>query len=372
MSYLKKRIVIDATPLLYTENGIGRVTLNLITELGHLDTSFEFHIFGRRLQGQRLDRYFPGLPTTHLRLPRSAERAIRSMRLIELLSRGDLYHATDFYLPLANPSKCVATIHDVIFLVQPECMVDHARLTEWVPDFARKCRRIIAISEFSKQDIVRVLNIDPDKIDVVYCGVDNAIFFPEPDSIHLRESTATIARTQNPFFLAVSCSTGRKNTPLFLEAYAELLRNHPLHDLVLVWNPPDEVKAMVATYKHSERIHFTGRVDDQSLRYLYNRATAVFYPSLYEGFGLPVVEAMSCGTPVITSNNSSLPEAGGDAAIYVDPSDKSSIVSAMELFENRPALANELYSRCIEQAGKFTWQRCAHETLAVYQRCLEE
>lgn len=369
---MKKRIVIDATPLLYTESGIGRVTRSLITELKGIDTSFDFHIFGRRLQGQRLDRYFPDLPSTHLRLPRSAEKAIRSFRLIELLCRCDLYHATDFYLPLANPAKCVATIHDIIFMNQPEKMVDHQRLKEWVPDFARKCRRIIAISEFSKQGIVRVLDIAPDKVDVVYCGVDDETFFPEPDSDDIRKLTTSLTGTNNPFFLVVSCSTGRKNTPLLLEAYVEFLRNNPRNDLVLVWNPPNDIRAKVAASRNSERIHFIDRVDDKSLRYLYNRATAVLYPSLYEGFGLPVVEAMSCGTPVITSNNSSLPEVGGDAAIYVDPLDKTSILHALELFENRQQLAAELYDRCIGHAAKFTWERCARKTLAVYQRCLEE
>ncbi len=370
MNQLKKRIVIDATPLLYTENGIGRATRSLITELGSFSTLFDFHIFGRRLHGQSLDRYFPDLPTTHLRLPRGAEKTIRSFRLIELLCRGDLYHATDFYLPHNNPKKCVATIHDLIFLNQPEKMIDHQRLKKWVPEFARKCQRIIAISEFSKQDIVRGIDIDPDKIDVVYLGVDRNTFFPEPDSDVIRNLTKSLTGTDNPFFLAVSCSTGRKNTPLLLAAFSEFLDNNPNHDLVLVWNPPDDIRAKIATGKNPERIHFTGRIDDESLRYLYNKATAVLYPSLYEGFGLPVVEAMSCGTPVIISNNSSLPEIGGDAAIYVDPLDKSSIIQALELFENRPQLSDELFDKCIKQAAKFTWERCARETIDVYRNCL--
>lgn len=368
---MKKKVVIDATPLLYTENGIGRVARSLISELRIINSPLDFHIFGRRLLGKRLDAYFPDMPTTHLRMPRSAEKAIRSFRLIEQLCRGDLYHATDFYLPLANPSKCVSTIHDIIFLTQPEKMVDHIRLVEWMPDFARKCRRIIAVSEFTKQDIIRILDITPDKIDVVYSGVDRTIFFPELDSDIIRKQTTSLSGTNNPFFLAVSCSTGRKNTPLLLEAFDDFLRNNPSHDLVLVWNPPDEIRRKVATGKNSKRIHFTGRVDDKSLRYLYNGATAVLYPSLYEGFGLPVLEAMSCGTPVITSNNSSLPEVGGDTAIYVDPLDKTSIIQALELFENRPQLAEELFDKCIEQATRFTWERCAYDTLAVYQRCLE-
>ncbi len=367
---MKNRIVIDASPLLYSECGIGRMTRSMISELIRIESSFQYHIFGRRLQGQKLSNLFPELPTTQLHLPRSFEKVIGSFRLIEGLCRGDLYHATDFYMPLGNPARCIATIHDIIFLTQPEHMADHVRLAEWAPGFARKCRRIIADSKFSKQEIVRVLDIAPDKIDVIHCGVDNKVFFPESDSEDIRCQTSPLAGTDEPFFLAVSCSTGRKNTPLLLEAFSEFLRNNPRHDLVLVWNPPDEVRAKVAAGKNSERIHFTGRVDDKSLRYLYNAATAVLYPSLCEGFGLPVAEAMSCGTPVVASNNSSIPEVGGDAAIYIDPTDKSCIVRALELFENNPRLSAELHDRCIAQAAKFTWERCARETLAAYQRCL--
>src|SRR4051794_39940124 len=109
-----QKIVIDATPLLYTENGIGRLTRCMISALRGVDSSFEYHIFGRRLQGRKLRDLFPGLATTHLRLPRSAEQGIRSLSMIEALCRADLYHATDFYLPLRDPSRCVATIHDLI------------------------------------------------------------------------------------------------------------------------------------------------------------------------------------------------------------------------------------------------------------------
>lgn len=368
---MKKRIVIDATPLLYTETGIGRVTRSLINEIRAINTDFDIRLFARRFEGEALRNLISDMRVTHLRLPRSAEYFIKALHLVELNCRGDLYHATDFYLPLAKPERCVATLHDMIFMAQPEQMVDHQRLREWVPDFVKKCRRLIAVSEFSKQDAVRLLDIDPARIDVVYNGVDSDVFYPEPDSDELRQLAALLTGTQNPFFLAVSCSTGRKNTSLLLDVYGEFLSHHPRHDLVLVWNPPEEVRARVATFRYAERIHFTGRVDDRGLRCLYNRASAVLYPSLYEGFGLPVVEAMSCGTSVITSHNSSLPEVGGDAAIYVDPVDRNSIHRVLELFENNPGLPAELHEKNIRQAARFSWNRCARETLAVYRRCLE-
>jgi glycosyltransferase involved in cell wall biosynthesis len=120
------------------------------------------------------------------------------------------------------------------------------------------------------------------------------------------------------------------------------------------------------------RIHFIGRQSDETLRDLYCGATALVFPSLYEGFGLPILEAMSCGTPVITSRISSMPEVGGDAAIYIDPHESDSLVSALEEFENKRHDHQALRDASLRQADKFSWERCARETLATYARCLAE
>lgn len=367
-----KRIVIDATPLLYTQSGIGRTTRMLITSLLEIECDYEILLFGRRLQGKQLRNIGFGLETIHLRLPRAAERIIRRLSWIELMCRGDLYHATDFYMPLGHADNAVATIHDLIFLVQPEQMVDHIRLAQWAPDFARKCRGIITCSVFSKKDIVNQLGIEPDKIHVIYWGVDHTIFNTKKDLSEVKRRLKTVLGIERQYFLVVSCSTGRKNTPLLLNTYSQLLRNNPENDLVVVWNPPPEIQGLYSAGEFARRIHFINRQSEQNLSDLYRGATALVFPSLYEGFGLPILEAMSCGTPVIASNNSSLPEVGGDAALYIDPYNGESLMSAFEAFENNDISVQGLREKSFEQSLRFSWERCARETLSVYANCLKE
>jgi glycosyltransferase involved in cell wall biosynthesis len=139
---------------------------------------------------------------------------------------------------------------------------------------------------------------------------------------------------------------------------------------VLLWDAPPEIRECYGRGQLAERIHFLPRQPDSALRDLYCGATALLYPSLYEGFGLPVLEAMSCGCPVVTSNTTSLPEVAGGAAIYVDPRDATSLVAAMESFENGSANAAGLRVKGLDRASMFSWDRAARETLEVYRRCL--
>jgi glycosyltransferase involved in cell wall biosynthesis len=368
----KKRIVIDATPLLYSNHtGIGRTTCKLIESLLSIESDYEIILFGRRLQGPQLSDLGLKGSTIHLRLPRSFEWVIQKTKLIERLCRGDLYHATDFYMPLAKVDQAVATIHDLIFLIQPETMVDHSRLAKWVPEFVQHCRHVIAVSEFTKKDIVGRLGIEPGKIDVIYWGVDRDVFHPFQDTGELRKQLFSILGFERPYFLAVSCSSGRKNTPFLLNTYERFLRENPKNDLVLVWNPPQEIREKYSSPRSKRKIHFINRQTDKDLRSLYCGATALIFSSLYEGFGLPILEAMACGTHVITSNVTSMPEIAGDAAVYIDPYDENSLLRAMELLENNNSQIQQLSEKTIQQAAKFSWERCALKTLSVYHSCLE-
>lgn len=346
------RIAIDVTPLLNAGTGIARATRSMLVELVKLRCEHELVGFGRRLLGSSVD-----LPvrTVRMRLPRKAEPLMRGLRLVERLCPADLYHATDFYLPLADPSRAVATVHDLIFLTNLEKMVDHDRLRQWAPDFIRRCRAVIAISEHTKREIVRVLGVPADRVHVAYFAVDHEVFRP----------VGGVA--ERPYFFSVSCSTGRKNTPLLLRAYAELAKQNPRNDLVLAWDPPPEIQAEFGSHP---RIRFIGRQGDDALPTLYSGATALVFPSLQEGFGLPVLEAMACGAPVIASNTTSLPEVGGDAAVYVDPCDAGTLVAALKAFDSGTMDRAVLREKGLAQAARFTWERCARETLAVYEQVL--
>ena len=368
---MRKRIVIDATPLLYVASGIGRTTRKLIEAVLAVKRDEEIVLFGRRMLGKPLRSF--GLPakTIHIRLPRRSEAAIQGLRLVDWLCQGDLYHATDFYMPVRGTGRTVASIHDLIFMIEPEDMPDHARLANWVPDFARQCRRIITLSNHSKRDIVERLGVDPNKIDVIYLGVDRGEFNPEPDREALNVRLSELLGFSRRYFLAVSCSTGRKNTPLLLRAYSRLLRSEPDNDLVLAWDPPRHIREQYRKPECNRHIHFVGRQEDRALRDLYCGATAVLFPSLYEGFGLPILEAMSCGTPVITSNLTSMPEIGGEAVFYVDPRDEESLITAMEAFESQDPRVQGLHEKSLRRASLFSWERCARETLDVYAKALD-
>jgi len=367
----RKRVAIDASPLLYGQAvGIARSTRRLVEALLSRDTDLELRLLGRRLLGPPLRSFGFPVPGVQLRLPRAAEPAIRALGLIETTCSADLYHATDFYLPLRRPENAVATIHDVIFLTRPEPMVDHARLARWVPEFARRCRRVITVSEFSRGEIAATLGVEPARIDVIPWAADPEVFRPEPDEEALRRRLAAAHGPPRPYFLAVSCSTGRKNTPMVLEAYGELLRRDPANDLVLVWDPPADLRERWGRGDAGRRVHFVPRQSDAGLRDLYCGATALVYPSRHEGFGLPVLESLSCGTPAIVSHTSALPEVAGDAGIYVDPDDPSSLRAAMERFETGADDRVALRTAALAQARRFSWERTAQATIAVYQRCL--
>jgi len=351
---MHKRIAIDVTPLLSAGTGIARATRAMLTELVKLPCEHELVGIGRRLLGPAVE-----LPvrSVRLRLPRSAEPLMLGLRLVERFCPADLYHATDFYLPLADPLRAVATVCDLIFLTHPEKMADHVRLQRWAPDFIRRCRAVIAISEHTKREIVSVLGLPAERVHVVYFAVDHELFRPVPGT------------PERPYFFAVSCSTGRKNTPLLLRAYAELAKRNPRNDLVLAWDPPPEIRAEFGSHP---RIRFIGRQGDDTLPKLYSGATALVFPSLQEGFGLPVLEAMACGAPVITSNTTSLPEAGGDAARYVDPRDVGNLVAALKAFDDGAVDVAAIRAKGLTHAARFTWEKCARETLAVYEQVLND
>ncbi len=358
---------IDATPFLFQESGVGRVTRTLVDHMIELESEFDLCFYVRNFR-RRVTVRSRQLPTRQLRLPQAAEPLIKRFGLIEKICGADLYHATDHYLPIAEPRHAVATIHDLIFLVMPNPHWPiHKLQRRIVPEFARKAKRLIAVSEHTRRDLEALLGIPPDKVDVIYPAADRTVFHDEGDG-QPPPFIVNALKDSRPYFLAISCSTERKNTPRVLQAYRELLRDDPTFDLVLAWSPPPAIRE---EYRH-ERIHFLGHIPEDQLGATYRAASAILYPSLYEGFGLPVLEALCCGTPVITSRVTSLPEVGGDAAIYVeDPSSVEEIRNAMASLEESTFNHKEMRRRSREQADKFHWKATASRTLDTYRKCLE-
>jgi glycosyltransferase involved in cell wall biosynthesis len=269
----------------------------------------------------------------------------------------------------------VLTIHDLIFLLFPEY---HLPLNKWflnsfVPLFIRRADAIIAVSKCTKGDLIRYYSVPSEKIKVIYEGVD-ARFQPvtEPDAL---ARVRAIYGLPERFILYVGTIEPRKNLSTLLEAY-KLLREEGLeHRLVIVGRKGWLYKGFFQRLRElglEGEVIFPGFVPDGDLPALYSAADLFVFPSLYEGFGLPVLEAMACGTPVIASNSSSLPEVIEDAGIMVDPLDVGALLRAIELILRDERMRREMRARGLEQAAKFSWERAARETLEVYRSVVWE
>lgn len=368
-----KRLLIDVNSVVPyfvsgRVNGIGRTTLELVDALSKVkDLPFEIILYSQNMKGIGGKNMNLPFKCRHLYLPNRppVNKFLSHFPVREIMTGYDLMHIPHNFEYVHHPEKCIVTIHDAMFFSYPEKFLGHDFARENYPKLAKKAKAIITCSENSKKEIIDYMQVPEEKIFVTPWGVNHDIFKPNITTPH-----DTI---KNPFFLSVSCNIGRKNTIAVLEAYDHFFSENPKHDLVLVWGQaPIEIKEKYSDRKYRGKIHFLNRhLSDEQLAELYSAASATFFPSKYEGFGLPVLESMSCGTPVITAYNSSLPEVGGDAAIYVDPDDIEGICKWMETFENNSLDIESLKRKSIEQAAKFTWERCARQTIEVYKRCLE-
>lgn len=285
----------------------------------------------------------------------------------------DIVHDPTGSMPIfLTGRRKVATIHDVVPYIYPETSsrLDWLIYRLWLPLAVRRLDAIITDSEQSKRDIVQYLPVSQEKVTVIPCAV-NKNYRP----LNQSEIAPALRKydIEEPYILYVGSIAARKNLPRVLEAYAQLRQWSPQWKLVIVgarkWKSTPVYEA-VKRLNLEDAVHFTGYVDEEDLPALYNGADLFVFPSLYEGFGLPVLEAMACHTPVVTSNSSSLPEVAGDAALLVDPLKVDEIAKAMQTILSDDALAAELRERGLTQASKFSWERTAQETVSVYKQVL--
>jgi glycosyltransferase involved in cell wall biosynthesis len=300
---------------------------------------------------------FPRL-WTHLRL--SAEMLLRP---------PDVLFVPAHVLPLLHPRRCVATVHDLGYLYYPEAHrpADRRYLawsTAWT---ARFSTLVLADSEATRNDLVRAYHIDPGRVRVVYLGLAEVAA-----SRPLLAGAEEEPRSACPYFLYVGTLQPRKNLERVVAAFARLAALPELEGVQLVlagrrgWLY-DGLFAQVNALGLAGRVLFPGYVAEGDLPSLYAGALAFVFPSLYEGFGLPVLEAHAYGVPVLTANNSSLPEVAGDAALLVDPHDVDAIAAAMHRLATDAALRQDLIRKGLENVKRFSWEKCARETLAVLE-----
>jgi glycosyltransferase involved in cell wall biosynthesis len=283
--------------------------------------------------------------------------------------RIDLLHA-EMIAPLLTPARIVVTVYDLSYEHYPEFFATGvaAAFRQFVPRTVRRAAVVLTISEFSKRDIVRFYGVPPEKVVVTLCAAD-PIFRPLKDEVRL---TAVRARygTGDHFILCVGDLQPRKNLKRLITAYVRLRQaDATRHKLVLVGNKAwlyDDTFVMARASGYAEELVFTGYVPDEDLVALYNAADLFVYPSIFEGFGLPPLEAMACGTPIVASNTSSLPEVVGEAGLMVDPLDAEALAGAMARVLGDGALRAQLAVRGPERAATFSWETSARIIRDVY------
>ena len=368
-------VTIDYTPALRQHAGIGRYTRGLVAALAEIDHENRYTLFcaGQAPEETNWPANFTvrtsNIPARwltagwyKLRLPFPAER---------LAGESDIFHSPDFTLPPLHHARGVVTVHDLSFLRVPQCADPGLRafLERAVPRAVSQAHHVLADSENTRNDLIDLLAVTPDKISIVPAGVE-ARFRPIRDTVRLAEVRARY-RLPDWFILSVGTLEPRKNYPRLISAYGQLRRQTGLpHELVIAGNPGwlyQPIHDQVAKEGLSEHVHFPGFIADQDLPALYTMADLMAFPSLYEGFGLPPLEAMACGTPVVTSNNSSLPEAVGSAALMVDAEDVDGLADAMARILGNANLRVRLVDLGRAQAMRFTWHAAAQKLLSAYK-----
>lgn len=364
----------------YRQAGIHRYIDCLLKHLDQLDQDepdMRYSVLLGR-DGPPPDLPLPGLrsrwPTGRAPIRVMWEQAVQPVALRRI--GADLLHAPAFVGPIVAPCPIVITIHDLSFIRFPRLFRPANRLyLTWMTRLsARRARRLIAVSAHAAAESVKLLGVPTEKIDVVYHGVD-PMFRPLPasDIAAFRRRQALPAR----FILFVGTLEPRKNLTRLVEAFARIRRAGVHTDVHLIlaggkgWLY-DELFARVEALGLADRVTFPGYVAADALPLWYNAASIVAYPSIYEGFGLPVLEALACGAPTLTSNLSSLPEAAGDAAVLVDPYDVNALAEGLDRLLNDQALRRDLQERGPIHASRFRWARTARETANVYRRALAD
>ncbi len=361
-------IGIDASRAAYPQRtGTENYSLFLIRALLDLDTGHRFRL------------YFNSPPQPGLFAAERAElrsmpfpRLWTHMRLsLEMATRTpDVLFVPAHVLPWVHPQCSVVTVHDLGYIYYPQT---HTRWDRWYLQWStsynmRRARHVIADSQATKRDLVKYCNGAPDKIHVIYPGYDRA-FAPVRDLTRL---AAVRERYGLPseYVIHVGTCQPRKNLSTLLDAFAIVAKERGDLHLALVGKRgwlDEPLYAQAQQLGLEERVHFTGYAPRDDLPALLTAARVFVLPSLYEGFGLPVLEAMACGTPVICSNASSLPEVAGDAAMLVDPSDPRAWAEALERLLDDEPLRATLAQSGLGQVARFSWEQCAQQTLAVLE-----
>ncbi len=372
------RIAVDARSLEEEiRTGVARYLSNILRELALLETEDDFlllfqnkvaddAILSQKCFHKRLVKVpFPPrkkVPWEQIWLPRYLQR-------IDV----DLLFSPSYSAPIFSPVETVVTVHDITYEVNPKWFhpKERIKMRTLTRVAAKRADHIIAVSESTKRDLVDYYKISSDKISVIY-EASNEKFKP---AVVERNRIVNKYKLNNNFFLYVGSFFARRNIPVLIEAFQYVREEVPDVELLLIGQdrsyPPLKLNQLLTGKGLNEKVKWIEYVSEADLVTLYNLASAFVYPSSYEGFGLPVLEAMSCGTPVITGDRSSLPEVVGKSGLLVEPTDARAFAAAMIGILKNEELRRNLSEKGMERAKKFSWRRAAEETLEVFKRVAE-
>ncbi|WP_418791065.1 glycosyltransferase family 4 protein [Phosphitispora sp. TUW77] len=362
------RIVIDARMITNEMHGIARYTYNLADRLTSIDPKNEYILLAGNdcLAGFAADR-----PNCRLERVRSKFISIAEQVELPLVLKGlraDLFHSPSFVAPLFCPCRLIMTVHDVNHMLFPQYYgrIHQLYYRHIVRPSVLKAQKILTVSCFSRSEIIKFLGVSPEKIIVTYNGIDRA--FKVIDKLDILKEVRSRYRLPAKFILYVGNRKPHKNVQRLIEAFSKLSTDF---SLVLIGKADRRLVSQAENMGLTGRLVFTGDVTENDLPVLYNLAGLFVFPSLYEGFGLPPLEAMACGTPVITSNRSSLPEVAGEAAALVDPYSSEELAAAIDRVLKDEGLCRQMRENGLLQAAKFSWEETARQTLEVYEEVLE-
>jgi glycosyltransferase involved in cell wall biosynthesis len=363
------RIAIDARKL--HDFGIGTYIRNLLRGLAKIDHNTEYVLLCRKEDSAIAATLGPNFRavaedaghysiTEQISLPLAVRRA-----------RADLFHAPHYVLPALTPGRTVVTIHDCIHLMFPEYLKHrlayaYARAAMWTA--AHKSDRIFTVSEQSKRDILKFFKVSPDKIVVTPNAIDDR-FSVEPDAEQVKQIRERY-QLSHAYILYVGNIKPHKNLERLIEAF-HYVRSQGRSELELLIigdeiSKLQSLRRAVHRYDLHRYVRFHGFVPHETLAVLYRLASVFVFPSLYEGFGLPPLEAMACGTPVVTSNVSSLPEVVGDAAVLVDPYSAQAIAEGILKVLHSAHLRAEMRQRGFARVREYSWERSVERVRQVY------
>jgi len=361
------RVGIDGTYLLYRQrSGVETYTLNLVRALLALSDRPEMYLYaaGRERPADAQPLF---AAADRARVSPSPRLWLRlRMPLAMWRERVEVAHFPGTLLPAWLPCPAVTTFYDLAALHYPELYdpVELAHYDRLIPSAARRSAAVIAISECTKEDLIERMGVPEGKVHVTPLGVA-AQFVPVPGA---KETVQERYGLRAPYVLAcVGSGHPRKNLKGVVQAFTELRRADL--DLAIVGAAERDAGALAAIDGSPMREHIVrlGHVPEEALPAIYTAAEVFCFPSLYEGFGLPVLEAMACGTPVVCSDTSSLPEVGGEAAVYVNPAEPEALTAALSELLGDEARRRDLGARGVARAREFTWERTADLTLNAYR-----